>query len=103
MKCSDCDDGFFAFSSIGCLPCNCSGQTSDCQLSPDSVVTEPMELCQCPFPYVGDSCELCVDGYYFSTQTGSCEPCQCNGKTDMCEDGTGDCIVSNVSISMSSV
>lgn len=94
VKCSDCDVGFFALSSDGCLPCNCSGRTSECRLKPGSTVSEPQELCQCQFPYTGDSCEMCVDGHYLSSQTGNCEPCQCNGRADTCEDGTGICIVS---------
>ena len=94
MRCSACDDGFFAFSSAGCLPCNCSGRTPNCQLDPTSMTTQPQELCQCPLPYAGDSCELCVDGYYLSSQTGNCERCQCNGRADICEGGTGACTVS---------
>ena len=98
MICSDCADGFFALSSTGCLACNCSGQTTDCQLHPSSEVFEPRELCQCPFPYTGDSCEYCEDGYYLSIETGGCETCLCNGRADICEDGTGECIVSFINI-----
>ena len=94
MRCSDCDDGFFAFSSAGCLLCNCSGRTSNCQLDPTSPISDPQELCQCPFPYDGNTCEHCLDGYYLSSQTGNCELCQCNGRADSCQDGTGECIVS---------
>lgn len=94
MRCSDCDDGFFAFSSAGCLMCNCSGRTSECQLDPASPVSDPQELCLCPFPHSGNSCERCMDGYFLSSLTGNCEICQCNGRADLCQDGTGECIVS---------
>lgn len=100
MKCSECVEGFFALSSTGCLPCNCSGRTMDCELHPSSVQFAPLELCQCPFPYGGDSCEYCVDGYYISSATGECEACQCNGRADTCENGTGECIVSIIEHSL---
>lgn len=93
-RCSDCDDGFFAFSPAGCLMCNCSGRTSECQLDPTSPISVPQEICQCPFPHSGSSCERCVDGYFLSSMTGNCEICQCNGRAYLCQDGTGECIVS---------
>ena len=94
MRCSDCDDGFFAFSPTGCLMCNCSGRTSNCQLELTTPISDPQELCQCPFPYNGSSCESCVNGYFLSSSSGNCEPCQCNERADLCQDVTGECIVS---------
>ncbi|XP_055747285.1 laminin subunit alpha-5-like [Salvelinus fontinalis] len=53
-----------------------------------------VELCLCPANYRGDSCQQCAPGYYRDTKglfLGKCVPCNCNGHSDQCLDGSGVC------------
>ena len=56
--------------------------------------SDPRELCSCPPPYTGSSCDECFDGFFLSSLTGDCEECQCNSRAETCTSGSGDCIVS---------
>ncbi|XP_075408101.1 basement membrane-specific heparan sulfate proteoglycan core protein isoform X2 [Tenrec ecaudatus] len=53
-----------------------------------------VEDCRCPPGYIGSSCQDCAPGY---TRTGSglylghCEPCECNGHSDLCHPESGAC------------
>lgn len=61
----------------------------------DSLVTsDSREVCTCPFPYEGPSCEQCVTpGFYLLPPLLlECAACQCNGRAESCEDGTGVCV-----------
>nr|XP_057906923.1 laminin subunit alpha-5 isoform X1 [Doryrhamphus excisus] len=54
-----------------------------------------VEICMCPANYVGDSCQECAPGYYRDTIglfLGKCLPCNCNGHSDQCLDGSGVCV-----------
>ncbi|XP_052643533.1 laminin subunit alpha-3 isoform X2 [Harpia harpyja] len=54
-----------------------------------------VETCSCPPEYAGDSCQECGLGFYRETKgllTGRCVPCNCNGNSNRCQDGTGKCI-----------
>ncbi|XP_047662931.1 laminin subunit alpha-5 isoform X3 [Tachysurus fulvidraco] len=54
-----------------------------------------VELCMCPASYRGDSCQRCAQGYYRDTKglfLGKCVPCNCNGHSDQCLDGSGICV-----------
>lgn len=54
-----------------------------------------VELCMCPASYQGDSCQRCAPGYYRDTKglfLGKCVPCNCNGHSDQCLDGSGICL-----------
>ena len=93
LKCSECLPGFYFLSNSGCLPCNCSSRTANCQQDPTSP-SLPSELCTCPLPYTGNSCESCVSGFFLSDATGNCEPCECNGRALSCTPGSGICLVS---------
>uniref|UniRef100_A0AAQ4S3F6 Laminin subunit alpha-5 n=1 Tax=Gasterosteus aculeatus aculeatus TaxID=481459 RepID=A0AAQ4S3F6_GASAC len=53
-----------------------------------------VEICMCPANYMGDSCQKCAPGYYRDTIglfLGKCVPCNCNGHSDQCVDGSGIC------------
>ncbi|CAM4504786.1 unnamed protein product [Lepidochelys olivacea] len=54
-----------------------------------------VETCSCPPDYVGDSCQECSPGFYRENKglfTGRCVPCNCNGNSNRCQDGSGICI-----------
>ncbi|XP_016022014.2 laminin subunit alpha-3 isoform X2 [Rousettus aegyptiacus] len=54
-----------------------------------------VEMCACPPEYTGDSCQGCSPGYYWDNRglyTGRCVPCNCNGHSNRCQDGSGICI-----------
>ncbi|XP_075350602.1 laminin subunit alpha-3 [Mycteria americana] len=54
-----------------------------------------VETCSCPPEYTGDSCQECGLGFYRENKglfTGHCLPCNCNGNSNRCQDGTGKCI-----------
>ncbi|XP_008566936.1 PREDICTED: laminin subunit alpha-2 [Galeopterus variegatus] len=61
----------------------------------DGSVATAVEVCQCPPGYTGSSCESCwprhrrVNGTIFG---GICEPCQCFGHAESCDDITGECL-----------
>uniref|UniRef100_A0A8D2EW47 Laminin subunit alpha-2 n=1 Tax=Theropithecus gelada TaxID=9565 RepID=A0A8D2EW47_THEGE len=61
----------------------------------DGSVAAAVEVCQCPPGYTGSSCESCwprhrrVNGTIFG---GVCEPCQCFGHAESCDDITGECL-----------
>uniref|UniRef100_A0A915BZ56 Laminin-like protein epi-1 n=1 Tax=Parascaris univalens TaxID=6257 RepID=A0A915BZ56_PARUN len=67
----------------------------DDQNSVDSSFTaSSVELCQCPPPYTGPSCQQCASGYYrvaFWRYLGACVPCECNGHSGSCDADTGIC------------
>nr|XP_013006500.1 laminin subunit alpha-2 isoform X4 [Cavia porcellus] len=61
----------------------------------DGSLATAVEVCQCPPGYSGSSCESCwprhrrVNGTIFG---GICEPCQCFGHAESCDDITGECL-----------
>lgn len=95
LKCSACSVGFYSASSEGCLPCFCSNRTNQCSLLSN---TTKSEVCDCPSPFTGTSCENCLRGYYYSDTSGQCEQCDCNGRAEECTDFSGECIVSIIDL-----
>uniref|UniRef100_A0A8D2MHW9 Laminin subunit alpha 3 n=1 Tax=Zonotrichia albicollis TaxID=44394 RepID=A0A8D2MHW9_ZONAL len=58
-------------------------------------VAHDVEMCDCPPGYAGDSCQECGIGFYRENKgifAGRCVPCNCNGNSNRCQDGTGKCI-----------
>ncbi|XP_053447622.1 laminin subunit alpha-2 isoform X1 [Nycticebus coucang] len=61
----------------------------------DGSIASAVEVCQCPPGYTGSSCESCwprhrrVNGTMYG---GICEPCQCFGHEESCDDITGECL-----------
>jgi hypothetical protein len=90
-KCSSCLTGSFFLTTSGCTPCDCSGRSDSCYQNPN-VTSEPSEVCDCPAPYEGESCERCRTGWFLSSVSGDCQLCQCNGLSDSCLDGNGTCL-----------
>ena len=55
-----------------------------------------VEECSCPPGYKGLSCESCAPGYTRAGRglyLGTCQPCQCNGKSSTCDPEVGTCLV----------
>ncbi|KAM8927903.1 basement membrane-specific heparan sulfate proteoglycan core protein [Pelodytes ibericus] len=53
-----------------------------------------VEHCVCPQGYTGSSCQDCDIGYTRSTSglyLGTCERCQCGGRSTECDGETGEC------------
>ncbi|VBB28863.1 unnamed protein product [Acanthocheilonema viteae] len=66
----------------------------DDQTTGDSYTASSVEICQCPPPYSGLSCQQCSPGYYRVNNgryLGSCVPCNCNGHSGSCDPTTGIC------------
>ncbi|XP_031359594.2 laminin subunit alpha-3 [Lonchura striata] len=58
-------------------------------------IAHSVEVCACPPEYAGDSCQECGIGFYRENKgifAGRCVPCNCNGNSNRCQDGTGKCI-----------
>ncbi|XP_037662307.1 laminin subunit alpha-3 isoform X2 [Choloepus didactylus] len=58
-------------------------------------IAQHVEMCSCPPDYAGDSCQGCSPGYYQDNNSlypGQCVPCNCNGHSNRCQDGSGICI-----------
>ncbi|XP_030666503.1 laminin subunit alpha-3 isoform X2 [Nomascus leucogenys] len=58
-------------------------------------IAHAVEMCACPPAYAGDSCQGCSPGYYRDHKglyTGRCVPCNCNGHSNRCQDGSGICV-----------
>ncbi|KAF2985215.1 hypothetical protein EK904_007529 [Melospiza melodia maxima] len=58
-------------------------------------VAHSVEMCDCPPGYAGDSCQECGIGFYRENKgifAGRCVPCNCNGNSNRCQDGSGKCI-----------
>ncbi|KAM3726093.1 Laminin-like protein [Dirofilaria immitis] len=66
----------------------------DDQITGDSYTASSVEICQCPPPYIGLSCQQCSPGYHRVSNgryLGSCVPCNCNGHSGSCDPITGIC------------
>ncbi|VDK27910.1 unnamed protein product [Gongylonema pulchrum] len=68
--------------------------TKDDQINGDSYTATSVEMCQCPPPYTGLSCQQCAPGYHrvnSGRYLGACVPCNCNGHSGSCDPATGIC------------
>ena len=62
----------------------------------DLGLASAVEECSCPPGYKGLSCESCAPGYTGSgggLYLGTCQPCDCNGKSSTCDPEVGTCLV----------
>uniref|UniRef100_A0A8C0Q579 Laminin subunit alpha-2 n=1 Tax=Canis lupus familiaris TaxID=9615 RepID=A0A8C0Q579_CANLF len=71
----------------------------------DRSIAAAVEVCQCPPGYSGSSCEVSLQELILSASCwprhrrvngtvfgGICEPCQCFGHAESCDDLTGECL-----------
>lgn len=71
-------------------------------------IAHGVELCQCPPEYSSSSCQNPSIGFYryrgketvrstiIIQLIGEARPCQCNGRSTVCDIETGHCVVSSV-------
>nr|XP_054604109.1 laminin subunit alpha-2 isoform X1 [Nothobranchius furzeri] len=95
-RCDRCANGFYGQPSIpegSCQPCDCTGNL-DLSL-PGSCDPITGQCLRCRQGYGGDTCEICVDGYYGDAVIAkNCTPCQChsNGSvSEVCNRESGQC------------
>ncbi|CAF0857038.1 unnamed protein product [Brachionus calyciflorus] len=83
-KCDKCAPGTYEFGPNGCQPCNCNSagaKNNFCDLETGQ--------CDCYDKIEGAKCDKCMDNFW---RFPSCEPCNCNGLADTCNQTTGICI-----------
>ena len=81
LQCSECEDGFYNFTSNGCQPCTCE------QLGSESNNCDKLNgACDCFDGAIGDLCDACPVGTILTNTTylRFCEPCRCYNRSDMC-------------------
>ncbi|XP_067165471.1 multiple epidermal growth factor-like domains protein 9 [Apteryx mantelli] len=83
-RCESCAEGYHPDGEL-CRPCGCSPTGSlDSRCDTDG-------KCQCKVGVTDLKCDRCSDGYYrFNDAT--CEPCQCNNRSQICDAVTGTCL-----------
>ncbi|XP_076463865.1 usherin-like [Babylonia areolata] len=74
LKCHQCVDGFYNFSS-GCLPCNCNDTGTEAGTTCDKDTGQ----CVCKSQTAGRQCNECRPGSFSfgNSPTEGCEPCLC--------------------------
>jgi len=85
LKCNECEDGRFNFSSSGCQLCTCEPLGSA-----SNICNKISGACQCIDEAVGDLCDACPPGSILTNSIYQrfCEQCRCYGQSDMCTAGT---------------
>ncbi|KAH9285907.1 Laminin subunit beta-1 [Echinococcus granulosus] len=83
-KCDQCDLYHYHFSTSGCTACNCHPKGS-VSLQCNSLTSQ----CSCRPGIEGRKCDICGSGHW---NFPYCQPCECNGKAEECDQVTGACI-----------
>ena len=74
----------FGFGPRGCTECECHNVGSE-----DNFCDANTGQCKCRPNTFGRRCDECQVGFW---NYPHCEPCQCNGKADVCDSKTGACL-----------
>ena len=107
-QCESCDTFFYNPSGVpftdpnACLSCDCNQMgvtnTTDCGRGDNPDGTDSGQ-CACKPSVTGQSCDLCVDGYYNLQELNEegCEPCLCDtlgtlGGSTTCDMDNGQCM-----------
>ncbi|XP_056277207.1 laminin subunit alpha-3-like isoform X2 [Pseudoliparis swirei] len=93
-RCERCKEGYFgsaAQKSCRVCPCPFSLPANNFAIGCKEVFGDVE--CVCRAGYRGDRCESCAPGYYGDPLTpgGSCRPCNCYGRGNICDPRTGVC------------
>ncbi|XP_041795045.1 laminin subunit beta-4 isoform X2 [Chelmon rostratus] len=82
--CDTCAPLTFGFGPDGCKPCECDPRGSVSQLC-DQVRGQ----CACRSEISGRRCDRCQTGFWGFPL---CRPCECNRLSEVCDQGTGQCL-----------
>ncbi|XP_028287743.1 laminin subunit beta-4 isoform X2 [Parambassis ranga] len=82
--CDTCAPLTFGFGPEGCKPCACDPRGSVSELC-DQVRGQ----CACRSEVVGQRCDHCQVGFWGFP---FCQPCECNGLSEVCDEETGECL-----------
>ncbi|CAI4220858.1 unnamed protein product, partial [Auanema sp. JU1783] len=77
---------------IDCPSCQCNGH-ANCESTVTTLLGGTQEICGiCANNTQGKHCEVCAHGFFGDPRNGgSCQPCQCNGQADDCDQRSGLC------------
>ncbi|XP_061617933.1 laminin subunit beta-1-like isoform X2 [Phyllopteryx taeniolatus] len=82
-NCDHCAPATFLFSPAGCILCDC-----DPRGSIGALCHESTGQCACVPGATGRQCAHCLPGFWGFPH---CQPCQCNGHSEVCHPETGEC------------
>jgi laminin, alpha 1/2 len=70
----------------------------------NAAIASGVEKCECPEKYSGDSCQDAAEGFFrwrnvtevtssLEDLVGKVVPCECNGRSEICDKESGECLV----------
>lgn len=83
-QCDQCAPGTYGFGPEGCKACDCNSigsRDNNCDIISGQCVCHPNTY--------GRECNQCQPGYW---NFPHCQPCECNGHTQLCDAITGQCL-----------
>jgi len=83
-KCDKCALSTWGFGPNGCQPCNCNSAGAI-----NNFCNVDSGKCECLDRVIGKQCDECLKGHW---RFPYCEPCQCNGLSDTCDQNNGQCL-----------
>uniref|UniRef100_A0AAY4DT57 Laminin, beta 1b n=1 Tax=Denticeps clupeoides TaxID=299321 RepID=A0AAY4DT57_9TELE len=82
-SCNSCSPGYFLLGPSGCKSCECDPQGAEHPFCHEST-----GQCTCVPGAYGRQCAHCLPSHWGFPH---CQPCQCNGHTELCHPHTGEC------------